>query len=364
MRKLLAALAVLLLALAGWLAFAPVPVDPVAWDAPEDAGYVGRFAPNTELADLERLDMGAEGPEDVAFRAGKLYTATQGGKILSRDLATGDVREIADTGGIPLGLEFGPDGALYVADAALGLVRVDIATGGVETLADEADGLPILYADDVDIHPDGRVFFSDASTRYGAVDNGGTMAASLLEIMEHEGTGRILVWDPATGEASTVADGLVFPNGVAVDRRTGDVLFTVTGDYSVMRLPGGDGPPELVVGNLPGFPDNINPGPELDGEATFLVGLVSPRSADLDRLSGRPALRRVVMRLPEAMRPAAEDYTHIVAITADGDVIASWQDPAGGFAASTGAIIEGGQIYLSSLTEHALATRPAPAPFD
>ena len=73
----------------------------------------------------------------------------------------------------------------------------------VTVLATEADGTPIAYADDLDVARDGRIYFSDASTRFGARQGGSTYSASLLEIIEHRGNGRLLVWDPATSKATT-----------------------------------------------------------------------------------------------------------------------------------------------------------------
>ena len=63
-----ALLAALLLYLLAW----PVPVDPVAWDAPEDRGLTGVFAPNDWLSNTQAIDLGLhEGPEDVARGGGQ-----------------------------------------------------------------------------------------------------------------------------------------------------------------------------------------------------------------------------------------------------------------------------------------------------
>ena len=49
----------------------PVPIDPVAWEAPENTGYVGDFEPNTELQALTRVSLqGHTGPEDIAKTVG------------------------------------------------------------------------------------------------------------------------------------------------------------------------------------------------------------------------------------------------------------------------------------------------------
>src|SRR5439155_1492056 len=82
---------------------------------------------------------------------------------------------------------------------------------------------------------DGRIYFSDASTRFGARQGGSTYSASLLEIIEHRGNGRLLVWDPATGKAAIVLRGIHFANGVALADDESYVLVSETGSYRVLR---------------------------------------------------------------------------------------------------------------------------------
>jgi hypothetical protein len=77
-------------------------------------------------------------------------------------------------------------------------------------LATEANGTPILFANSVDVAADGKVYFSDASTKFGAKQWGGTYPASLLDILEHGSHGRLLVYDPTTGKATTLVAGLNF----------------------------------------------------------------------------------------------------------------------------------------------------------
>ena len=344
MKWVLAAMGVLVAVLA-YLLLWPVAIAPVAWEAPVNRGYVGDYAPNTGLADLERIDLGEfHGPEDiVALPDGRLLTATQEGFILSIDPATGEVSELADTGGVPLGMEMGPDGRLVVADAHRGLLAVSL-DGAVEVLTDSVDGSPILYADDLDIADNGVIYFSDASTKFGAADHGSTLDASLLEIMEGAGTGRLLAYNPADGSTRTVLDGLVFPNGVAM-APDGDVLLNVTGRYEVLKVNPDTGRYTTILDNLPGFPDNINRGPD----DTFFVGIVSPRSDFLDEQSGSPAMRKLAMRLPAAMRPSAENYGLILQIDADGSVLRTWHDPSGAYETTTGAVVVGDRLYVTSL---------------
>ena len=327
-----------------------MPVDPVWWDAPENKGYVGAFTPNTALANLERLSIGdSHGPEDVVMYEGKIYVTSQEGKIIEIDPAANTHREYADTQGSALGMEVDGVGNLIIADAFKGLLSV-APDGTVSVLTDEVNGTPIAYADDLDIAKDGVIYFSDASTKFGAEAIGTTLSASLLEIMEHKGTGRLLAYDPATHKTRIVKDGFVFPNGVAMTEG-GDILMNETGTYQVHKI-SPDGSSDVLIDNLPVFPDNINRGPRLeDGRETFLIGIISQRSKWLDDNANNPTARKVALRLPEFLRPQAVSYGLIVQIDAKGEIIKTWQDPSGNYPNATGAIIaDDGYMYVSSLT--------------
>ncbi len=350
MKKILLSVAVLSGLGLGYLLAWPVAIDPASWSAPVNKGYVNEFAPNTNLANLERLSIGdLHGPEDVVMHQGKIYVSSQSGKILEIDPIAKTRRNYADTKGSALGMEMDAAGNLIIADAFKGLLSVS-PDGAVTTLTNEVDATPIAYADDLDIDKNGVIYFSDASTKFGAEAIGTTLAASLLEIMEHQGTGRLLAYDPATKRTWVVKDGYVFSNGVAVTDN-GDILMNETGTYQVHRI-SPDGNSRVIMDNLPGFPDNINRGPKLsDGTETFLVGIISQRSKWLDDNSNRPGVRKMAMRLPAFMRPKSVSYGLIVQIDGEGNVIKTWQDPAGDYPNATGAIIaEDGYMYVSSLT--------------
>lgn len=352
-RGALAAGLILLLYLAAW----PVPIDPVAWTPPENAGFTGRFAENERLAGLELVDLaGRHGAEDIAPGPdGRLYFATREGWISSIGTDGGLEDWVRLEGGMPLGLEFGKDGLLYVADAHLGLVTV-AADGTVAVVADAVEGTPILYADDVDVAPDGTVFFSDASMRFGA-EAWGTLEASVLDMIEARATGRLLAYDPATGDTRVVAGGFSFANGVAVSEDGDFLLLAETGAYRVwkvwLRGPRA-GEREEVIAGLPGFPDNV----QRDADGRFWVGLVSPRRWAIDGLAGWPGVRAVTMRLPAALRPKPLPYAAVFAIDGDGRVLANLQDPSGRYALSTGAIVHDGFLYVSSLAAPQLARLP------
>ena len=345
-------------ALALYFAFWPVPVDPVAWTPPPAPGYGGPFARNDRLAAMERLSLGADhGPEAVALdAAGRIYASTREGRILRLRPDGSGAETYADTNGAPLGLHFDACGTLIVADAMRGLLRIT-PDRRVTVLATEADGTPIAYADDLDVARDGRIYFSDASTRFGARQGGSTYFASLLEIIEHRGNGRLLVWDPATGKATTVLRGIHFANGVALADDESYVLVSETGSYRVLRHwlsgPRG-GQTEPLIENLPGFPDNVTRG--LGGR--FWVLLISPRSGPVDSLATHPFLRKVLMRLPGALLPQPASYGHVVAFDATGKVVASLQDPSGAYRKISSALETARDLYIGSLEMPELGRLP------
>jgi len=348
-KKVIYFLLVLFVAVICYFVVWPVPVDPVSWNAPTSVGYTGKFAPNNRLKGLQTFGIGNNrGPEDIALDAnGRIYAATHEGRIVRLQPDGSNPENWVETGGRPLGIDFDNQGNLIAADAFLGLLSIS-PDGSITILADVADGVPILYADDVDVALDGKIYFSDASTRFGAKEYGGTYEASLLDLMEHSGSGRLLVYDPVSQKATTLVDGLTFANGVAVSHDQTYVLVNETGKYRVIRywIAGPKkGQAEPIIENLPGFPDNISQG--LNDR--FWIAFVSPRNPLLDKLSDKPFLRKVIQRMPKFIRPKATPYGHIIAINGEGQVLEDLQDPEGGYALITGVTETNEYLYIGSL---------------
>lgn len=337
--------AITALYLAAW----PVPVEPVAWDAPTDEGLMGPHSENNLLSFATSIDLGEHsGPEDVALgNDGFLYATTREGMILRISPSGRSVKAFADVGGMPLGIEVSADGSFIVANAYSGIQRVS-ASGHVTTLLSDIDGRLIEYANDVAIAADGRIFFSNASAKFAAADSGGTLEASLRDILEHGGNGAVIEFDPNDSSARVIIDGLNFANGVAISRDQQFLLVSETGSYRILKhwLAGpGAGTTEVLIDNLPGFPDNINNG--LNGR--FWIGLAAPRNALLDRLSNRPLVRKVVQRLPAFVRPRPVAASHVIAVDADGTVLMDLQDPAARYPLLTGVTETAKSLYFTTL---------------
>ena len=343
---------------AAYLLFWPVPISPVAWRAPVWAGYGGAYAGNTRLAAARAVSIAPEvGPEHIAFGPdGKLYTGVLSGKVLRMDADGRGIETYVDTGGRPLGLDFDAAGTLIVADAFRGLLAVG-ADRKVTVLVDHVGATPVLFADAVIVAADGRMLFTDASQRMSARKYG-TFDASLLDILEHSCSGRVLEYDPATQQTHVVIGGLCFPNGVALSADQAQMFIAETGVYRIWRVaraardldartiaPRGNAQARVILDNLPGFPDNLTRG----ANGRLWTGFTKPRSRLIDQVADKPALRAVMLRLPKFLWPVPPAYGHVIAFDEDGHVVADLQDASGALPETSGATEHDGRLYVQSL---------------
>jgi len=370
MKRALQVLVLLVAVLAGYLAFWPVPIEPVAWQAPPWPGYTGPHAANQQLGAVQVVSVAPEiGPEHIDFGPdGKLYTGVLSGAVLRMN-ADGSAREtVVNTGGRPLGFDFTAGGQLVIGDAIKGLLALQ-SDGTLRVLADSVDGDPIRYADAVVIAADGRMYFTDATRRFPPAEFG-TFDAALLDVLEHSCTGRVLVHEPATGQTSVLMDGLCFPNGVALSGDEQHLFIAETGEYRIWKVEAssrgleagalataGDARARVIASNLPGFPDNLTRSP--DGR--LWTGLTKPRSSTVDGMAGHPWLRALTLRLPRSLWPVPAAYGHVIAFDEDGRVVADLQDPTGRIAETSGVTEHEGRLYVHSLHAGAFGVMDAAA---
>jgi sugar lactone lactonase YvrE len=371
--KLFGVVAVLLLAAVAYFCLWPVPIEPVTWKAPAAPGYAGPHAVNDKLARLNIIDLGAEtGPEHIAIGPdGKLYTTVESGRML-RMQPDGTQQEVfAQTGGRVLGFDFDAQGHLIAADAVKGLLSI-APDKKIKLLTDQVnvEGKldPIRYADAVVVAQNGKMYLSDASTRFAPQDWGGTFEASVLDILEQASTGRVLEFDPASGQTRVVARGLSFANGVALSQDEKHLFVNETGKYRVWKIDvnaqdldvtgldvrKGAAQARVLFDNLPGYPDNLMRG--RDGK--IWLGFAKPRNPTIDQLADMPFMRKVTLRLPRALWPIPKAHGHVMAFTEDGKVVQDLQDPSGQYPESTGVTETADRLYIQSLHAKGLGWLP------
>lgn len=332
------------LALVAYLCLWPVPIDPQAWQPSEDPGFTGPYVENTALAALERHgeDVG-HGPEDVAIdRQGRVTVGFIDGRIVRFD-SDGPPETLAHTGGRPMGLAYAPNGDLIIADGSQGLLAMN-ANNQLRVLSTQADGLPFRFTDDVDVAPDGTMYFTDASSKHGPETHG------LADAIEHGPLGRLLRYEPDTGQTEVLMAGLHFANGVAVGPGEAYVLVNETMNYRVHRywLKGPKaGTSEIFIDRLPGFPDGISS----NGRGIYWLAIFAPRNDLLDKTAQWPFLRTVMYRLPDFLTPKAEPHAIVLGLNAQGEVVHNLQDAsAEAYAPVTSVEEADGWLYLGSLT--------------
>lgn len=281
---------------------AKVYVSPAYLDLPAcpdtRAGSGSPYAANDRLEDVELIGLGqVEGPEDVIFDSkGHLYTGTRHGDIVRFFGPDHQRKEVfAHVGGHPLGLAFDRAGCLVVCIAGMGLYSVS-PTREVVKLTDETNRTPwsiiddsrLKLADDLDIAPDGRIFFSEATIRY-------EMHNWAYDALESRGNGRIICYDPRSGKTRTVIRNLVFPNGVCMAHDGESFFFAETWACRINRYwfagPRA-GKLERVIEDLPGYPDNINRA----SDGTFWLALVGMRTPSMDLSLRMPGFRKRMAR--------------------------------------------------------------------
>ena len=265
--------------------------------APPTEG-VSVYAVNDRLRSVELIGLGKiDGPEDVILdEDDNIYAGDRTGDII-RFFAPDYTRQevYVHIGGRPLGMAFARDRSLLCCVGGMGLYRIT-SDRTVEKLTDETnrswfsiiDDSRLRLADDLDIAPDGRVYFSEATIRY-------EMHEWPVDCLESRGNGRIICFDPRTGTTRTVLKNLVFPNGICMTGDGQSFLFAETWACRISRY-WFDGPKkgtvEPIIADLPGYPDNINRA----SDGTFWLALVGMRTPTLDLALRMPGFRRRMAR--------------------------------------------------------------------
>jgi ribose transport system permease protein len=260
------------------------------------------YALDNRLAAAEAIGLGElEGPEDVVLdEEDHLYCGTRHGEIvrfLAPDYKRSEV--FAHTGGFPLGLAFDRAGNLISCVGAMGLYAIS-RQGEVTQLSAETarswtsvvDDARVRDPNDCDVAPDGRIFFTDSTTRYDAHD-------WALDSIESRPTGRLLCYDPRSGKTSTLLDGYRYANGVSIAHDGQSLFFAESWACRVHRY-WFDGPKagrvECVIRDMPGYPDNINRA----SDGGYWMAWLGMRTPSFDLALRHPGMRkRMTRRLPQ-----------------------------------------------------------------
>jgi sugar lactone lactonase YvrE len=353
MRTFLIVLAVLGGLFLVWFAW-PATVDPAYWDEPEPPALTGVLEPRGRLADAELITHPLlHSSEDVAIGSdGAIYSGQHDGSIvrLTRDGESwaGETVAQVTSGPAVLGLQWDAQGQL-IAAAIDGIYAVDVTNGEVSLLSTGATEYPLAFADDLDIDPDGTIYFSEASYQWGAGDGTPQYA---YDMAENRPYGLLYSLNPATGEMEVLADGLYFANGVAMSADNRAVFVLETYRYRLSRywLEGPQaGELEIVAENLPGIPDGLMG----DGQGRLYIAMDTQRVPIMRFLHRNPFWTRMITKLPEWvwLRPG-ETKAFVLVMDEEGNYLDSFHDPDSRFGMLANVVPDDeGNLWLGSLTE-------------
>ena len=324
----------------------PAPSDP---DDPSSP-----YAMNDRLRDVDLIGLSQlDGAEDVIFDADdNLYCGDRLGNIIRFDGPDYKTPKVfAHIGGHPLGLAFDREGVLYTCVGGMGLYRV-YPDGRVEKATDQTnrttfsiiDDSRMRLADDLDIAPDGRIFFSEATVRYD-------MENWPSDALESRGNGRLICYDPRDNSTRTIVRKRVFPNGVCVEPNGKSLLFAESWACRISRYWfDGDkaGQIEPVLENIIGYPDNINRA----SDGNYWMAIMGVRSPALDLALRMPSVRRRM-----ALEVAPDEWLYpnintgcVVKFTAEGKILETlWDRSAENHPMITSMREHKGYLYLGGI---------------
>ena len=323
-------------------------VEPAPYAPPVAPKMEGALRENSALSDVQLLAKGKlNGPEDIAVdNDGTVYSGLEDGRIVKIS-PEGEVETFVETGGRPLGLQWGPRGDLIVADGVRGLLSVN-PKGEVTVLVPRAETVPLELADDLDVSSSGLIYFSDATGPEVEMDY-------YQDLMIHRPMGRLLRFDYYTDELEVLLTGLYFANGVALSPDEDFVLVSEMSEYRITRL-WLKGPrkeeSEVFADNLPGFPDGISG----DGDGNYWVALVSPRMWFVDNIVlPNLWLRKLLMHFPKWTRLSGSSYGLIIQLNSEGEIVESLHDPSGkSLSGITNVVEREEKLYIGTLEGDAI----------
>ena len=236
----------------------------------------------------------------------------------------------AHTGGRPYGMQVDRDGSILVCVAGMGLYRLtkdkqvvplSVQTNRSFSIVDDSR---VHMADDLDIAPDGKVYYSDTTIRYEGSE-------WLTDALEGRGNGRLICYDPSNNTTRTVAPNLVFANGVCLAYDKQSVFVAETWASRIMRY-WIDGPKrgkiEPFIPNLPGYPDNIS----RSSDGNYWVPLLGLRSPAFNLALEMPEFRKRMIRrvAPDNWLFPSTNTGCVIKFDGNGRILETYWDPPGG----------------------------------
>ena len=283
-------------------------------------GFSGPLKANERLAEASILFEGElAGPESIGVFNGKIVTGSADGFLYQID---GDLLKpllkLVDKScvthrynttkcGRPLGLKFDSKGTLFVVEPSVGVFSVDNVFGKNPKVS------LVFDIDQTAVLGKASKFLDDLAIDEGAGLNGGDVlyisdVSVKFDIYQcnliifGSDMGRLIKYDINAKKVESIAENLLFPNGVELTDDKTAVLVNefLSRQIDKVYIKGPKkGQLEVLVKHLPGEIDNIRR--SASKKETYWVSVLTARTAgkpnDLDYYMKKPLLRKLACRL-------------------------------------------------------------------
>ncbi|MBL6447794.1 SMP-30/gluconolactonase/LRE family protein [Fulvivirga sp. 29W222] len=323
---------------------------PLSFNPPPKPTFTGKLMRDSSLMAASTIPLGGYfGPEDFAWKAGYLYSGARSGKgefhkdgaILKTNVKTGQVELFAKLPAWVGAIHFAPDGQLIVAAIGKGIMSVD-SLGNTALLAShDVENNPFKIPNDIDISKNGKIYFSVTSHEYTF-----SIPAMVKIMAEARPVGGIYCYDPETKTVETISKGFLGINGISLTQDESAIIAVEMGAYRLTKvwLKGSKkGKREIIASNLPGFANNI----VRRENGTFWLAFSSSRIDDVDNIHPHPFIKKIVLGLPEALKPQPLPFGLLLQVDENGTILKSHHDPFGEVIGEISSVYErGDSLYL------------------
>ncbi len=247
----------------------------------------GPWRPNRDLETAPILASGLAEPDDVVLDPAGTLFVSDSCRVLKLSGPAWARRDVVREFDHPVGgMAWHRDGSLAVCVEEEGVIFVGGPFEGARL--DSAGGRRLRCATAVCIGPDGELFVAEGSRDHVA-------ASWAWDLMEKRSSGRVLRFDPRSGEASVLLDDRPYPHGLALTHDGRSLLVTESWGHTVSRYPlqgKSIGPCKPVFRNLPGYPARIVPA----ADGGYWLSLFAMRTHLVEFLLTEDEYRLAMMR--------------------------------------------------------------------
>ena len=298
----------ILLVLVYALGFRPIDTPPQTYKAPDLRQETGAMQTAVSTDRKTQLELGEyQGVDCIRAKDGLLYAAAWNGAALKKrtsDLVRtdgGHAAAILSVEGELTGFAFDAAGDVWLtqlttAGGTLCRAKHDSWGAAVEQVVTQLDGAPLGAVSAVEVSPAGKVYFAVA---VAAGAENGLESALRTELLAHNATGCVSVYDPAARTVEKVLGGVAGAAGLALSPDGSTLYVSDLGsrciwavDAAARELTAGGRGCTAAFAGLPGYPGAL----AADTDGTLYISYRWARSSWLEKNADSTLLRGIALR--------------------------------------------------------------------